>query len=79
MFLVKRDMLEPQILIDATILNPNICLSDQNLVKQERVALQERKESSFYKKWQASDNKYQIFDANNYIYLITNYIIFYFT
>ena len=28
--------------------------------KQERVALQERKESSFYKKWQASDNKQQI-------------------
>ena len=28
--------------------------------KQERVALQERKESSFYKKLQASDNKYQI-------------------
>ena len=28
--------------------------------KQERVALQKRKESSFYKKLQASDNKYQI-------------------
>ena len=28
--------------------------------KQERVALQERKESSFYKKWQASDINYQI-------------------
>ena len=25
--------------------------------EQERVALQERKESSFYKKWQASDNE----------------------
>ena len=30
------------------------------VLKQERVALQERKESSFYKKGQASDNKYQI-------------------
>ena len=28
--------------------------------KQERVALQERKETSIYKKWQASDNKYTI-------------------
>ena len=34
--------------------------SKTNKTKQERVALQERKESSFYKKWQASDNKYQI-------------------